>query len=55
MKHGLEVDLDNLDFKSINKKMEADEVTETTATNNENPAELEGEAPRPNGGKVPNA
>ena len=55
MKHGLEVDLDNLDFKSINKEMEADEVTETTATNNENPTELEGEAPRLDGGKVPNA
>ena len=55
VKHGLEVDLDNLDFKSINKEMEANEVTETTGTNNENPAELEGEAPRPDGGKVPNA
>ena len=55
MKHGLEVDLENLDFKSIDKEMEPDEVTETTATNNENPTELEGEAPRLDGGKVPNA
>ena len=55
VKHGLEVDLENLDFKSIDKEMEPDEVTETTATNNENPTELEGEAPRLDGGKVPNA
>ena len=55
MKHGLEVDLDNLNFKSIDKEMEADEVTKTTATKDENLAELEGEAPRPDGGKVPNA
>ena len=54
VKHGLEVDLENLDFKSIDKDMEPDEVTETTTTNDENPTELEGEALRPDGGEVPN-
>ena len=55
VKHGQEVDLENLDFKSIDKEMEADEVTQTVATNDENLAELEGEAPRPNRGEVPDA
>ena len=55
MKLSLEVDLENLNFKSIDKEMEADEVTQTAATNDENLAELAGEAPRPDGGEVPNA
>ena len=35
--------------------MEAGEAAQTTATNDENPTEPEGEAPRLDGGEVPNA
>lgn len=52
VKHDLEVDLENLDFESIDKEMDANEAAQTVAMNDENPAELEGEALRHNKGEV---
>lgn len=52
VKHDLEVDLENLDFESIDKEMDANEAAQTVAMNDENPAEPEGEALRHNKGEV---
>lgn len=53
MKHSLEVDLENLDFESIDKEMEANEAAQAVASTIENPAELEGEVLRPDGSEAP--
>lgn len=47
MKRGLRVDLENLDFESIDKEVEADEVAQTVATNDKNLVKPKGEAQRP--------
>lgn len=53
VKHSLEVDLENLDFESIDKEMETNEAAQAVASTNENPAELEGEVLRPDGSEAP--
>lgn len=52
VKHSLEVDLENLDFESIDKEMETNEAAQAVASTNENPAELEGEVLRPDGSEA---
>ena len=37
VKHGLGVDLEDLDFEAIDKEMEADEAAQATTTTDENP------------------
>ena len=41
MKHGLGMDLEDLDFETINKEIEADEAVQATAVIGEDPSELE--------------
>ena len=55
MKHDLEADLENLDFESIDREMEADEAAQATTITDENPAEPEGEVLRPDGSEAPAA
>ena len=55
MKHNLEADLENLDFESIDREMEADEVAQATTITVENLAEPEGEVLRPDGSEAPAA
>ena len=52
MKHDLEADLENLDFESIDREMEADEAAQATTITDENPTEPEGEVLRPDGSEA---
>ena len=55
VKHGSRDDLENLDFESIDKEMEANEAAQAAATNDGNPANPKREALRPDGDDVPTA
>ena len=55
VKHNLEANLENLDFESIDREMEADEVAQATTITVENLAEPEGEVLRPDGSEAPAA
>ena len=52
VKHDLEADLENLDFESIDREMEADEAAQATTITDENPAEPKGEVLRPDGSEA---